>query len=100
MKLVSFDDYQIGVLRDDGVVNVTSLLPDIPKPLQCYRMNLLIEEWDSYKPKVQQLAKDGQAVALSSVHLLAPVPAPRKVYAAPVNYKAHHEEMMAGAGGP
>lgn len=100
MKLVSFDDYQIGVLRDDGIVNVTSLLPDLPKPLQCYRMNLLIEEWDTYKPKVQQMAKNGKAVAAGSVRLLAPVPAPRKVYAAPVNYKAHREEMAAGAGGP
>lgn len=100
MKLVSFDDYQIGVLRDDGVVNITKLLPDIPRALQCYRMNLLIEEWGAYKPKVQQLSKDDNAVPISSVHLIAPVPAPRKVYAAPVNYKAHHEEMMAGAGGP
>jgi 2-keto-4-pentenoate hydratase/2-oxohepta-3-ene-1,7-dioic acid hydratase in catechol pathway len=99
MKLVSFDDFQIGVLRDDGVVNVTSVLPDVPGPLQCYRMNLLIEEWDTLKPQVEKLAKDGSAVAMDSVKLLAPVPAPRKVYAAPANYHAHRAEMEAGAGG-
>jgi 2-keto-4-pentenoate hydratase/2-oxohepta-3-ene-1,7-dioic acid hydratase in catechol pathway len=99
MKLVSFDDYQIGVVRADGVVDVTSVLPDVPGPLKAYRMNLLIEEWDSLKSKVEQLAKNGTAVPGSSVHLLAPVPAPRKVYAAPANYHAHRAEMAAGAGG-
>jgi 2-keto-4-pentenoate hydratase/2-oxohepta-3-ene-1,7-dioic acid hydratase in catechol pathway len=99
MKLVSFDDYQIGVVRADGVVDVTSVLPHVPGPLKAYRMNLLIEEWDSLKLKVEQLAKNGTAVPESSVHMLAPVPAPRKVYAAPANYHAHRAEMAAGAGG-
>ena len=99
MKLISYDDFQIGVLRDDGVVNVTSVLPEIPGPLQCYRMNLLIEEWDTLKARVEQLADTGNAVSVDSVKLLAPVPAPRKVYAAPANYHAHRAEMAAGAGG-
>lgn len=99
MKLLSFDDFQIGVLRDDGIVNVTSVLPDIPRPLQCYRMNLFIEEWDTIKPEVERLAKVGLAVPVDSVRLLAPVPAPRKVYAAPANYHAHRAEMAAGAAG-
>ncbi len=99
MKLVSFDDYQIGVVRDDGIVDVTGVLPDVPGPLKPYRMNLLIEEWDSLKAKVVQIAKDGTAVLQDSVRLLAPVPAPRKVYAAPANYHAHRAEMAAGAGG-
>lgn len=99
MKLVSFDDYQIGVVRPDGVVDVTSVLPDVPGPLKAYRMNLLIEEWGTLKSKVEQLAKNGTVVPESSVHMLAPVPAPRKVYAAPANYHAHRAEMAAGAGG-
>lgn len=99
MKLVSFNDYQIGVVREDGIVDVTSVLPDVPGPLKAYRMNLLIEDWDALKPKVEQAAKNGTAVAESSVRLLAPVPAPRKVYAAPANYHAHRAEMAAGAGG-
>ena len=99
MKLVSYDDFQIGVLRDDGIVSVTSVLPDVPGPLRCYRMNLFIEDWDSLKPQVEALAKSGSALPVDSVKLIAPVPAPRKVYAAPANYHAHRAEMEAGAGG-
>jgi 2-keto-4-pentenoate hydratase/2-oxohepta-3-ene-1,7-dioic acid hydratase in catechol pathway len=99
MKLVSFDDYRIGVVRDDGIVDVTSVLPDLPGPLKPYRMNLLIEEWDSLKSKVTDIVRDGAAMPADSIHFLAPVPAPRKVYAAPANYHAHRAEMAAGAGG-
>jgi 2-keto-4-pentenoate hydratase/2-oxohepta-3-ene-1,7-dioic acid hydratase in catechol pathway len=99
MKLVSFDDYRIGVVRDDGIVDVTNVLPDLPGPMKPYRMNLLIEEWDSLKPKVADIVRDGAAMPADSIHFLAPVPAPRKVYAAPANYYAHRAEMAAGAGG-
>ena len=100
MRLVSFDDYRIGVLKDEGVVDVTNVVPDVPNALKSFRMLLLIEDWDDLKPKVEEAAKQGAAVPLSSIRLLAPVPAPRKVYAAPTNYHAHKEEMAAGAGGP
>lgn len=100
MKLVSFDDYQIGVINDEGVVNITDLVSSVPDALKSFRMLLLIEEWDTLKPKVEEAAKNGKAVPESSVTLIAPVPAPRKVYAAPANYHAHRAEMAAGAGGP
>lgn len=99
MKLVSFDDYQIGVLRDDGIVDITAVLPEVPGPLKPYRMNLLIEEWESLNPKITQMAGNDVALPADAVHLIAPVPAPRKVYAAPANYHAHRAEMAAGAGG-
>ena len=62
-------------------------------------MNLFSEDWDSLKPQVEALAKSGSALPMDSVKLIAPVPAPRKVYAAPANYYAHRAEMEAGAGG-
>ncbi|MCH7482485.1 MAG: fumarylacetoacetate hydrolase family protein [Chloroflexi bacterium] len=93
MRLVSFDDYRIGVLTDAGVVDVTDVVPDVPAPLKSSRMLLLIEDWDALRPKVEAAAGKGKPVPLDSVRLLAPVPAPRKVYAQPTNYRAHVEEM-------
>ena len=95
MRLVSFDDYRIGVLTgDDSVVDVTGLLPDVPDEFKPFRMLLLIERWDGLRPQVEAMASSESGSPLGSVRLLPPVPAPRKVYAQPVNYKAHHAEMQ------
>lgn len=96
MRLVSFDDHQIGVLTpDDKVVDITGLVPELPDEFKPMRMLLLIERWEALRPEAERLAAVGGGVPLDSVRLLAPVPAPRKVYAQPVNYKAHSEEMQA-----
>jgi 2-keto-4-pentenoate hydratase/2-oxohepta-3-ene-1,7-dioic acid hydratase in catechol pathway len=105
MRLVSFDDYRVGVVTEAGVVDVTNVIPEVPTALIPFRMTVLIDGWDELRPKVEQAAKDGKATPMDSVRLLAPVPSPRKVYAAPANYKAHRAEMeaaggYAGPGGP
>ncbi len=95
MRLVSFDDYQIGVVTDDDkVVDITGLVPELPDEFKPMRMLLLIERWESLRPEAERLAAAGGGASLDAVRLLAPVPAPRKVYAQPVNYKAHSEEMQ------
>lgn len=95
MRLVSYDDHRIGALTgQDDVVDLTTLLPDLPSEFRPMRMLLLIERWDELRPTAEALAARGDGVPLDSVRLLAPVPAPRKVYAQPVNYRAHHEEMQ------
>lgn len=95
MRIVSFDDYRIGVLNgSDDVVDVTGLVPELPDEFKPLRMLLLIERWDSLRPQVAAMAASESGVPLNSVHLLPPVPAPRKVYAQPVNYRAHQQEMQ------
>lgn len=95
MRIVSFDDYRIGVLTAaDNVVDVTGVLPELPPEFNPMRMLLLIERWGDLRPQVEAMAASESGVPLGSVELLPPVPAPRKVYAQPVNYRAHHEEMQ------
>ena len=96
MKLISFNDYQIGVLTsDNSVIEITDLLPDLPDELRSFRMLSLIERWDSLLPKIKDYIETKDPVGLDTVNLIAPVPAPRKVYAQPSNYKAHSDEMQA-----
>ncbi len=75
MKICRFDDNRVGVVRGDQVYDITTtagdaLVPSVPSNL------------DGLPKK-----------ALSSVKLLSPVKRPGKIIAAPVNYKAHIEEM-------
>jgi 2-keto-4-pentenoate hydratase/2-oxohepta-3-ene-1,7-dioic acid hydratase in catechol pathway len=75
MKICRFDDDRVGVVRGDQVYDITTtaggtLVPSVPSSLDGL-------------PKR----------ALSAVRLLSPVKNPGKIIAAPVNYKAHIEEM-------
>ena len=93
MKIVSYDDYRIGVLVEKDLVDVTRVVAEIPDGLAQFRMLLFIEEWENTRSEVQRVVDSGDRVALSDVRLIAPVPSPRKVYAAPANYMAHRTEM-------
>ncbi|HEY7060155.1 MAG TPA: fumarylacetoacetate hydrolase family protein [Chloroflexota bacterium] len=105
MRLVTFDDYRIGVLGDDGVRDVSSVVPGW-EPGDLWGMNRLITRWDTLQSRVQEAAASGAAKPLDSVHLLAPIPTPIHLFAAPANYRAHVAEMQqqgfrgtAGGGG-
>lgn len=75
MKICRFDDNRVGVVRGDQVVDITATAGDLLVP--------------SVPANLEGLPKK----ALSAVRLLSPVRRPGKIIAAPVNYKAHIEEM-------
>jgi 2-keto-4-pentenoate hydratase/2-oxohepta-3-ene-1,7-dioic acid hydratase in catechol pathway len=86
MKLVYFDDFKLGVLKGDAVVDVSATVSDIPHTGPGDLMNGLIERWDSYKPKLEAAAASGAGVPLSGVRLRPPVPGPRTIDCMAVNY--------------
>ncbi|MBV8087427.1 MAG: fumarylacetoacetate hydrolase family protein [Chloroflexi bacterium] len=93
MRLVSFDDYRIGVLQgEQEVVDVSAAVPGWQSG-DIYGMNRLIAGWPTLRSEVQRRADAGPAKALASVKLLPPVPAPMHLLAAPGNYRAHLNEM-------
>jgi 2-keto-4-pentenoate hydratase/2-oxohepta-3-ene-1,7-dioic acid hydratase in catechol pathway len=96
MRLVTFDDYRIGVLRDDGVRDVSQAVPGWESG-DLWGMNRLIARWDSLRANVEAAAASATGRPLDAVRLLAPNPAPIHLFAAPANYQAHREEM-AGQG--
>ena len=49
MKLVYFDDYKLGVLVGDSVVDVSAVVQDIPHTNPGNLMNGLIERFDDYR---------------------------------------------------
>jgi 2-keto-4-pentenoate hydratase/2-oxohepta-3-ene-1,7-dioic acid hydratase in catechol pathway len=91
MKLVSFDDYRIGVVVGETVVDITAIAGGNEQwpPMA---MTRLIAGFDGLRPAVEEAAaKPGRP--LSAVALKTPLPWPSKIIAYPANYHEHAEEM-------
>ena len=58
MKLCYFNDYRLGVIKGDAVVDVTDAVKDIPHLDSRDLIIGLIAQWDSYKAKVEKAAND------------------------------------------
>lgn len=86
MKICYFNDYRLGVIKGDQVVDVTDAVKDIPHLDSRDLIVGLIAKWDSYKAKVEKAAADGKGVPLSGVKLRPPVPKPGNIVCMAVNY--------------
>lgn len=86
MKICYFNDYRLGVVKGDQVVDITDAVKDIPHHHRADLIIGLIKRWDSYKAKVEKAAADGKGVAVSGVRLRAPVPRPGNIDCMAVNY--------------
>lgn len=86
MKLCYFNDYRLGVIKGDGVVDITDDVKDIPHLDSRDLILGLIARWDSYKAKVEKAAAGGKSVPLKDVRLRPPVPKPGNIVCMAVNY--------------
>jgi 2-keto-4-pentenoate hydratase/2-oxohepta-3-ene-1,7-dioic acid hydratase in catechol pathway len=86
MKLVFFDDYKLGVLKGDAVVDVSSVVNDIPHTGPHNLMSGLIERFSDYRKRLEDAAAKGKGVALGSVKLRPPLPKPNNIVCMAVNY--------------
>src|SRR6266542_3115103 len=57
MKLLFFDDFKLGVLNGDAVVDVSQAVKDIPHLGPQDIINGVITRWAEYRPKLEQAAK-------------------------------------------
>jgi 2-keto-4-pentenoate hydratase/2-oxohepta-3-ene-1,7-dioic acid hydratase in catechol pathway len=97
MKICRFDENRIGVVLDDGVHDVTSILSRLPAyhyPLP--RHDVFIAALGDLKPFLLEQAK--KSPAIKPQRLLSPVANPGKIIAAPVNYTKHLQEALADKG--
>ena len=86
MKLLFFDDFRLGVLKGDAVVDVGAEVKDIPHTGPGDLMNGLIERWDSHKPRLEAAVARGTGVPVADVRIRPPVPGPRTIDCMAVNY--------------
>ena len=86
MKLLFFDDFKLGVLKDRRVVDVTGALGDAASLPPEYQMEHVIAEFDSLKPRLEEAAQ-GQGRPVSEVKVRPPLPRPHNTLCAFANYK-------------
>jgi 2-keto-4-pentenoate hydratase/2-oxohepta-3-ene-1,7-dioic acid hydratase in catechol pathway len=86
MKILYFDDFKLGVLKGDAVVDVSAEVKDIPNTGPGDLMNGLIEQWSKYKPRLESATARGTGVPVSGVRIRPPVPGPRTIDCMAVNY--------------
>src|ERR1700746_2035404 len=86
MKLLCFDDYKLGVLKGDRVVDVSAIVRDIPHTGPGDLINRLIARFDQCRGKLEDATSTGQGVPLSSVRVRPPLPKPDNIDCMAVNY--------------
>jgi 2-keto-4-pentenoate hydratase/2-oxohepta-3-ene-1,7-dioic acid hydratase in catechol pathway len=86
MKLAYFDDYKLGVVKGDSIVDVTSAVRDIPHLGPGDLINGVIARFGEYRPKIEAAAASGAPKPLASVRLRAPLPKPTNIDCMAVNY--------------
>jgi len=86
VKLCYFNEWRLGVIKGDSVVDVTDAVKDIPHLDSRDLILGLIAKWDSYKAKVEKAAAEGKGQPLKDVRLRPPVPKPGNIVCMAVNY--------------
>ena len=86
MKLAFYDDFRLGVVKDDHIVDAMSAV----EGMSFRRPQDLIEEviinWVDMRPRIETAIEGRAGVPLGSVRMRPPVPRPPKLICAAVNY--------------
>jgi len=86
MKLLFFDDFKLGVLKADQVVDVSALVRDIPHTGPHNLISGLIERFGDYRGKLEKAVAEGSGVPLTSLRIRPPLPKPVNIDCMAVNY--------------
>ena len=86
MRLVFFDDFKLGVLQGDSVVDVSEAVRDIPHVGAHDVINGLIARFGEYRERLEAAAKRGAGVPVPRLRLRPPLPRPANIVCMAVNY--------------
>ena len=92
MRLVLFEpaarrDAVPGLLTERGVVDIAHAVPPGPTPQATMRG--VIDDFETLRPALERLAREGAARPLAEVRLRPPLPRPGKILACIANYWEH-----------
>jgi 2-keto-4-pentenoate hydratase/2-oxohepta-3-ene-1,7-dioic acid hydratase in catechol pathway len=86
MKLLFFNDFKLGVLKDDAVVDVSRVVSDIPHTGPHNLISGLIERFGDYRGALERAAAAGSSTPLNEVRIRPPLPRPVNIDCMAVNY--------------
>ena len=86
MKILFFNDYRLGILKQDRVVDVTDVVADIPHARPQDLMVGLIEQFETYRPQIEKAVLERPGLPLDAIRIRPPLPKPGKILCMAVNY--------------
>jgi 2-keto-4-pentenoate hydratase/2-oxohepta-3-ene-1,7-dioic acid hydratase in catechol pathway len=86
VKILFFDDFRLGVLVDDHVIDVSEVAEEIPHAHPQDIMNCLITDWGTYRGLIEAELTRGQATPLLQVRVRPPLPRPTNIDCMARNY--------------
>src|SRR5881296_2727644 len=86
MKLLFFDDFKLGVLKGDTVVDVSQAVREIPHTGPHNLISGLIERFADYRAGLEKATADGKGTPIDKVRIRPPLPRPVNIDAMAVNY--------------
>ncbi|MDH3287987.1 MAG: fumarylacetoacetate hydrolase family protein [Betaproteobacteria bacterium] len=86
MRILFFDDFKLGVLKGEAVVDVSQVVRDIPHTGPQDLISGLIERFADYRAKLEKAAADGTGVPVGKVRIRPPLPKPHNIDCMAVNY--------------
>ena len=86
MRLLFFDDFRLGVLKGDAVVDVTQAVSGIPHTGPHNLITGLIERFAEFRGALEKAAAAGKGVPVAGVRIRPPLPRPVNIDCMAVNY--------------
>lgn len=94
VRLCLFDENRLGLVEDNTVRDVTSVLEKLPSRRYPFPQgDIFIAALPSLRDAINAAARSAAAIPLDDAKLLSPVANPSKVMGAPVNYQKHLNEV-------
>jgi 2-keto-4-pentenoate hydratase/2-oxohepta-3-ene-1,7-dioic acid hydratase in catechol pathway len=86
MKLVFYDDFKLGVIKGDNIVDVSGAVSSITHTSPQDLINRLIENFPQHRGRLQAAVDQGTGVPIGDVRLRSPLPKPNNIVCMAVNY--------------
>lgn len=86
MKLVYFDDFRLGVLKNDSVYDVSFIAGEISHTGPHDLMTGLISQFDRLRARLESATVSSDAIPVESVQLRPPLPRPGNIVCMALNY--------------
>ena len=76
MKLMFYDDYKLGAVKGNSVVDLADALDKTQNASPQDRLNDLIENFSVYQDKLAKVIEQNPGVSIDQVKVMPPVPKP------------------------
>lgn len=86
MKLLLFDDFKLGVLQEERILDASSAVKGLDYHTPQELMQMVIGQWSTLLPQIQQAIAGQHGVPLNQVRVRPPLPRPGQLVCLAGNY--------------